>query len=279
MKKIVFCLVFCVLLFGFTAESFANLNQFAGVWKNANPNSRGITKIFIRVNGADVTLQAWGNCHPKDCDWGTVRALPYAPNAGSNIISEANAITAIFKPRFARKTVVIKRYRGNQLEVNVYTHFKDNSNRTDFWSVEVLKKASVLPLRPAPRIHSKGTMIIRGTWNYDLDKGRETKNDADFWWEQVDRTVRYIVPKNGAKFKVLSRVDFNSISYSDLAKIRYSPRKINGSNTSSNRIPRGTVVAVLTSKGRFCKFRIDNYGYDLKMTWVTYAHTRRLIKR
>lgn len=49
-------------------------------------------------------------------------------------------------------------------------------------------------------------LLIKGTWNYDMDYGIEETSSsslADFWWEQVDSTIRYIVPKNSAKFSIL----------------------------------------------------------------------------
>ncbi len=121
-------------------------------------------------------------------------------------------------------------------------------------------------------LSSTGTMTVRGTYLCDLDKGKETQKGSDFWWEQVDRTTRYIVPRGGAKFRALGIVNFNSITHSYLKTLTYSSSKINGSNTSSNQIPKGTVVASVTNEGRYCKFRIDKYGYNLIISWVTYAH-------
>ena len=44
---------------------------------------------------------------------------------------------------------------------------------------------------------------IRGTFTFDLDLGKEAAGDADLWWEQVDRTERYLVPRNGALLGML----------------------------------------------------------------------------
>jgi len=54
-------------------------------------------------------------------------------------------------------------------------------------------------------VYTSGTMIIHGTWSADLDAGTETTSgsSADFFWEQVDGTVRYLVPQNGALFAVI----------------------------------------------------------------------------
>ena len=45
----------------------------------------------------------------------------------------------------------------------------------------------------------KDSLVIRGTYLCDLDTGRETSYDADFWWEAVRSGVNYLVPRNNAR--------------------------------------------------------------------------------
>jgi hypothetical protein len=45
---------------------------------------------------------------------------------------------------------------------------------------------------------------------------------------------------------------------------------INGSNNAANQLTAGTVVAIKTGAGRYAKMKINSYGYNLGMTWVTY---------
>ena len=124
-----------------------------------------------------------------------------------------------------------------------------------------------------PPVYSHGTVVIRGTYCCDLEEGSETVMElGDFCWEQVTSpTERYITPLDGTLFHVLGIMDFDSITYSDLKGLAYSSQRINGSHTAANQIPQGTVVAAITSGGRYCKFRIDAYGYDLTISWVTYS--------
>jgi hypothetical protein len=136
-----------------------------------------------------------------------------------------------------------------------------NNQKTDDYQVQ----------GSAPAVFSHGTVEIRGTWSCDLDLGKETQTDADFFWQQKTEIIRSITPRNGAKFFVLGRRDFNSIDYNDLTRLGYSSTEINGSNNASNQIPQGTVIAAITSKGRYCKFKIDTYGYNLRISWVTYT--------
>lgn len=53
--------------------------------------------------------------------------------------------------------------------------------------------------------YSSGSSLkVRGTWSCNLDTGSEVGSGTaeDFFWMQSTSTVRYLVPKNGAKFAV-----------------------------------------------------------------------------
>jgi len=122
-------------------------------------------------------------------------------------------------------------------------------------------------------IYSTGMITVRGTFSCDLDLGKETGSwdpPTDFFWEQTTDVERYIDPMNGAKFYVVGNVNFDSITHSTLKTYSYSADKINGSNDASNKIPTGTVVAAITDEGRYSKFKIEVYGYDLIIKFVTY---------
>ncbi|MEM2478387.1 MAG: hypothetical protein QXF13_05165, partial [Thermoproteota archaeon] len=131
----------------------------------------------------------------------------------------------------------------------------------------------LVPKEVEPSIYSQGQVTIRGTWGCDLDLGKETlvgDPSTDFKWNIETRVIRNLSPRNGAKFHVIGAVDFNSVKYSDLKKYSYSSDPINGNDDASNQMPQGTVIAAITSEGRYCKFRIDTYGYNIVISWVTY---------
>jgi len=122
-------------------------------------------------------------------------------------------------------------------------------------------------------IYSTGMITVGGTMLCDLDLGKQVNHidpSNDFLWEQVTDVERYISPKNGAMFHVVGNVDFDSIMHSGLKTYSYSSDKINASDNASNQIPAGTVVATITDAGRYSKFRIEVYGYDLVIKFVTY---------
>ena len=122
-------------------------------------------------------------------------------------------------------------------------------------------------------IYSTGMITIRGTWLCDLDLGKETGityPSFDFFWEQAIGVERYIEPKHGAMFHVVGSVNFDSITHSNLKTYSYSSDKINGSDNASNQIPVGTVIAAITDEGRYSKFKIEVYGYNLIIKFLTY---------
>jgi hypothetical protein len=56
-------------------------------------------------------------------------------------------------------------------------------------------------------VASKGDKLtVRGTFTAELDAGKQAERTdrakADFWWEQKDKTTRFLVPMNKAEFVV-----------------------------------------------------------------------------
>jgi len=140
-------------------------------------------------------------------------------------------------------------------------------------------QVSAIPVSPSPNpspvvrpvVLSSGTAVLRGTFLFDFEAGGDAKTSgADVWWEQVDSTRRYLVPQNGARLARMGSVSFESISRSSLVDLRYTVDKIDGSATSENQLTAGTVIAVLTRNRHLAKMRVDQYGYDLTISWVTY---------
>lgn len=120
-------------------------------------------------------------------------------------------------------------------------------------------------------IQSRGTTILKGTWTFDFDSGVQgPASGADIWWEQVNNVTRYLVPKSGAMLANMGKVNFDAVSRQTLTTQAYTATPINGSNNSANKLTSGTVVAIKTNAGRYAKMRVDSYGYNLAITWVTY---------
>lgn len=147
MKKINFLIIGIVFVMcAMVGTSFASLNQFSGTWKNIDSNTRGITTVKINVSGTAVMIHAWGSCTPRDCDWGTVKALAYAPNVSSDLSSTAKALTAEFKTNFNRTLLVVKPLRAKMLQIDTFTHFTGD-NRTDYSNVYKFRQVASLSVR------------------------------------------------------------------------------------------------------------------------------------
>lgn len=128
----------------------------------------------------------------------------------------------------------------------------------------------LLPPFPLHPVYSTGLNTVHGTWCFDLDEGNEvscSSGTVDFWWEQVTSVERYLVPKNGARFTVMGTTQ---PQYNDCASAPLSTASINGSNNASNQIPTGTYLCSRTNSGRYAKFRINSYGYDLQINYTTW---------
>lgn len=132
MKLRAFIVFAGLLLVLFSSTSFAALSQFSGSWRNANANTPSITRIQVGVSGTNVTVHAWGKCHPTDCDWGAVRGYGYAATAGQPLPANARAITAVVRTSFSETILVLHSERGRFLRANIYTRFTDNSGRSNY---------------------------------------------------------------------------------------------------------------------------------------------------
>jgi len=130
MKRWSWFVIPAALLFPLSAA--ASLNEFAGEWQNADANTPGITRLDIRVNGSQVTVQAWGKCHPEDCDWGQVSATAYGPNVSSNLQTSAQSVLATFQTSFSQTLLVLDAAGGRGLRAQVLTRFTDGSGRNNY---------------------------------------------------------------------------------------------------------------------------------------------------
>ncbi len=117
-------------------QPVTNLDQMAGAWKNVDANTRGISKLRITVDGAEVDVQAWGSCSPTDCNWGWTDATPLTTSVSANPV-DANTILATWDSNIATRTAIITR-GGTMLTVQVTTTYKDS--RSDRFNTYVFVK-------------------------------------------------------------------------------------------------------------------------------------------
>ncbi len=125
------------------APAFAGpASTMVGTWVNADRNTRGITKIIITESGNQYEIQAFGSCSPTDCDWGRSALTTY----GSTVSDATHkAGTAQFNPGFAQTTLALKQ-SGNQVFLDGFTRFTDNSARQNYHNTHTFRRAFVRPV-------------------------------------------------------------------------------------------------------------------------------------
>jgi hypothetical protein len=150
MRKIALILTVGALLIAMSSNVSASLRRFEGTWINSNRHTRGITALDIDVSRHGITVQAWGKCHPRDCDWGKVEAEAYAPDASSNIRESAQLISAVFRSGPGKRLLLIRRGDRNELNVEVLMEFGDRSGRSNYFTTETFVRKMRRP-GPPPR--------------------------------------------------------------------------------------------------------------------------------
>jgi hypothetical protein len=117
-------------------------STMVGTWVNTDRNTRGITRIVITESGNQYEVNAFGRCHPTDCDWGKSVMTTY----GDNVSDPTHKVgTAQFNPGFAQ-TLLSIRQQGNQISVDGFTNFTDGSGRQNYHDRYTLRKS--LTVRP-----------------------------------------------------------------------------------------------------------------------------------
>jgi DNA-binding beta-propeller fold protein YncE len=96
--------------------------SYVGTWINIDVDTRGWTRIEIRQRGDELGYHIYGKCHPTDCDAGEAWA-PYSPgtqyfNLDSGFATRAFTVTLDLEAQI--------------LNIGSFTHFTDNSGRSDY---------------------------------------------------------------------------------------------------------------------------------------------------
>lgn len=150
MKRLILILAAGIFTLSATSTAFAQLNQFPGRWENINSNTGGITALDIRLTGAGLRIRAWGQCQPRDCDWGEVTAFAYGPGVNDSLNQTAKVISAVFSTGFSETLLIIEPAPANRLRAEVFTRFTDNSTRANYKSVHTFTNAFPAPKQISP---------------------------------------------------------------------------------------------------------------------------------
>ncbi len=123
------------------SHALADIGQFVGAWQNVNSHDRGVIRLTVAHQGNAVTVHVWGHCTPTPCDWGQVPAVQYGSGVQSTLPQQAQVLRAEYNQNFARRQVIIH-HAGNQLRVEVLTHFTDNSGRSNYADTDLFNRVT-----------------------------------------------------------------------------------------------------------------------------------------
>lgn len=99
---------------------------FGQTFFNTDKRTRGITKILFQNKGKSV--QVFGKCHPKDCDWGTAAVKASRGQYESY---------AVFKSRIGTKTVFMDK-NGKTMRVKLVSKYNDGRRpQTSYYSFQM----------------------------------------------------------------------------------------------------------------------------------------------
>jgi hypothetical protein len=105
-------------------------SDFVGTWVNKNANTSGITRLVVTsAGGNQLNIQVFGKCHPTDCEWGTKPLVTYGLNVQD---TNHNYATTIYNQGFANSVLTLG-YAGNEILLQGYTQFLDNSGRQNYY--------------------------------------------------------------------------------------------------------------------------------------------------
>ena len=103
-----------------------NSLKFIGKWRNENPNTKNLTKIVIYKKDGDIYIHAWGKCHPKDCDWNSVKATLIGRDL--KMVWHQRSVTR----EMNIKAVGYARGKYNRIQIKSINHFKKGIGTTEW---------------------------------------------------------------------------------------------------------------------------------------------------
>lgn len=114
----------------FAGPAAADISDLVGNWVNTDSDTSGITRVVVTASGGNhVNVQVFGQCHPTDCDWGSVPGKSYFDSVNSNHV---HSVMARFNSGFANTIVILRDVSGDRLAFEVMTDFTDGSGRRDY---------------------------------------------------------------------------------------------------------------------------------------------------
>lgn len=112
---------------------------------------------------------------------------------------------------------------------------------------------------PPPAVRSAGTTVIPGTFAWDAESNAIAADaTADFRWEQVSPTERYLVPINGTEAALVKHRGYDEVDGVFLSRWHMPEEKISASG-EGRELTAGAVVAFRTGQGTLGKLRVVRF--------------------
>ncbi len=153
------------------------------------------------------------------------------------------------------------------------SHFRADTNQLFFVEYGRGRISRLDLIRPAARVVSKGSTTLKGTFLFNLDTGVQGGPGGsgwDIWWRQRTTVKRQMEARESAEIALIGPTSFTGVTVAVLQSLPYSKNPIIGNNDASNQLKTGTVFAVRTTAGNYAKVQVVQYGYNMKIRWVTY---------
>jgi hypothetical protein len=131
-----------ILASAFGHDARADAGQFTGEWRNLDTTARGVVHVGVVFEGDRVRVRAYSYCQPDPCDLGWATGYAYAGSASSNIAESADAVSVMFRERYAERLLILWPYEQNRLKAELLTRFTDGSARTNTREVYILSRTS-----------------------------------------------------------------------------------------------------------------------------------------
>jgi len=120
----------------------ADQGQFVGEWRNLDTSARGLVRLSVAFEGDRVRVRGFSYCQPEPCDMGWATGYAYAPNTSADLAQTAEAVSAVFRERYAERLLILWPYEQNRLKAELMTRFTDGSGRTNSREVYILTRTS-----------------------------------------------------------------------------------------------------------------------------------------
>ena len=124
-----------ILLFSFVYIAQAQSNDFLGEWKHSG-TEQGLTRLSIKQENGNWIIQAWGKCHPRDCDWGKTELKLL----GDSITDKSAKYAFACWNHGFKDSYITLRFDKGVLVAEVFNFFKDKSKRSAYRSIYTFEK-------------------------------------------------------------------------------------------------------------------------------------------